>query len=213
MRKGPIGISGLAGSGKDTLADIFLYILGEKAVKYSFASPIKKIMEIFGFTKKQMTDRVLKESMDAYWGVTPRWLAQTIGTEMFRKLFREDVWVRLGERFIKNNHDGITIIPDVRFDNEAELIQKYDGVVIQISRREAGLEGSAAKHSSENGISGHLITGTINNDGDFENLIDMALNILKSNRYVHPHLTLDSDTVHSLIDKLQEEQNGIWKKV
>ena len=187
MRTGPIGICGLAGSGKDTLADILISILGEgKAVKYSFAYPIKRIAEIFGFTKRQFSDRTLKESIDPFWGVTPRWFAQTVGTEMFRKLFREDVWVRLAEKFIKSNVDKIVIVPDVRFDNEAELIQRFDGTIFHISRKEAGLVGESSKHASEKGISGHLITGSLLNNEGFDHLVDLDVNILKSNRYLHP---------------------------
>lgn len=208
MRKGPIGISGLAGSGKDTLADIFIHILGGNAVKYSMASTIKKICRLFGFTDKQLSDRILKETVDPFWGVSPRWFAQTIGTEMFRNLFRDDVWVRLCEKFIKSNPDKIIVIPDIRFDNEAELAQRYDGIVLHISRNESGLQGDTAKHASEKGISGHLVTGALVNNEGFEHLIDLALHILKSNRYIHPDTSLDSDQIQSIIVKLKADSQG-----
>ena len=95
-----IGISGLAHTGKDTLAN-FLKEKRKEIVIESFATPIKEIMvNYFGFTREQVYDQRLKEIEDKFWNITPRKLMQLIGTEMFRKNFRYDVWVKVFEKKI-----------------------------------------------------------------------------------------------------------------
>jgi hypothetical protein len=59
------------------------------------------------------------------------------------------------------------IIPDVRFDNEAEYITKRNGIVVEVVR--PGIEAMA--HASEKGVNKRFIAFTIHNDGDFDALL------------------------------------------
>ena len=125
-----IGISGLAHTGKDTLAN-FLKEKRKEIVIESFATPIKEIMvNYFGFTREQVYDQRLKEIEDKFWNITPRKLMQLIGTEMFRKNFRYDVWVKVFEKKILNNPNNFFVVADVRFNNEAEMVIRNNGIVI-----------------------------------------------------------------------------------
>jgi len=63
------------------------------------------------------------------------------------------------------------VIPDIRFDNEAEGVKEAGGVVWNIRRLGAsGLPGDLGQHESEVGIRSGLIDATIDNDGSIEEL-------------------------------------------
>ncbi len=83
-----IAFTGAARSGKSTCVDIVEAMLrsnGHTVTRRAFADPLKAGMQsIFGFTKEQMYDPVLKEQVDPRWGVTPRLVLQKVGTEWFR---------------------------------------------------------------------------------------------------------------------------------
>lgn len=166
MRADPvlIGICGEAGAGKDSAVSIFDSITASvfdsrfEINKMSFASPLKQIAEIFGFTKTQLTDRTAKEAVDPFWGISPRKFLQMTGTEMFRNVWRKDCWTRLAQRQIEGlsplktdvaiggarvfGEDGnvvtctslATFITDVRFPNEIEFIKGQGGIVVHIER-------------------------------------------------------------------------------
>ena len=168
-----IGITGKMHTGKDTLADMILSsdicdMNNTIYIQKSFAHPIKKIMtEIFGFTEESVYDQNAKEVVDSFWDITPRKLMQLIGTDMFREQFRDDVWIKLAEFEINNNHN--VIFSDVRFDNEAEMIHKHEGINVHIVRDEENQENKF-QHKSEGGINPNLIDIVIYNNGTIEDL-------------------------------------------
>ena len=182
----PIGITGLAGSGKDTavilpttfynVLDLYdkthitrqpcpgcnLSTMKEIAIHLQmpvrpFAGPLKEIAQDIGFTREQVYDPKLKNGVDPFWQITPRQFLQMCGTEMFRKVWRDDVWVELARKNIYKFRDHLTVdttdtmivfIPDVRFPNEAEMIKEEGGIVIRVSR-----PGTVEmNHASENQI-------------------------------------------------------------
>ena len=122
--------------------------------KMAFADPIRDIGEIFGFTRVQMTDRKLKETEDPFWGFSPRTFMQKVGTEMFRNCLRDDIWIKLLERRIKDLDNKLGVDPsmifitDVRFPNEAEAIKKMGGYIIKI-KREGFSKAGENLHPSE----------------------------------------------------------------
>jgi len=131
-----VGLVGRMKSGKDTLAE-FIKENATGSVKIiHMADTLKEIGLLFGFTKEQLNDQSLKEVVDPYWGVTPRYFLQLVGTEMFRNLFRQDVWTKLLERRIRANEDNVDlyIIADIRFPNEARMVQDLGGTVIRVFR-------------------------------------------------------------------------------
>lgn len=137
-----IGIAGQARSGKDTLANYLLddSNLGDNWSKSSFAQPIKNMLTAIGV---DCNDDV-KAKVDACFGVTPRHLMQTLGTEWGRHMIDGDIWVKA---FALLSAGKQVIVPDVRFENEADLVRD-NGVLIHITGR-GGISGS---HASENPI-------------------------------------------------------------
>jgi len=160
-----IGIAGAAGSGKDTLADYICARHG--ADRIALADPIKAILNsIFGFTKTSWDDRKWKESAVPMIGHSPRVLAQSLGTDWGRALC-EDIWVSKMIGRWRENECPLTVVPDVRFDNEAVFILRSGGMIIRVDRPDAA---PVAQHASEAGVQDQLVHLTINNDGSIEDL-------------------------------------------
>ena len=59
------------------------------------------------------------------------------------------------------------MITDIRFNNEAELIKSYGGIVIRITRKD---KVQVLKHQSENGINNNLVDYEIENNGTLREL-------------------------------------------
>jgi len=140
MRKKPlvIGIAGRMCSGKDTLAQFIKQLSGKKIEIVHMSDALKQVAGVFGFTHEQLNDQKLKCVTDEFWGITPRKFLQIVGTEMFRNLFRQDVWIhQLERRILENINDAdVFIIADIRFTNEANFIEKMHGLLIGIFREE-----------------------------------------------------------------------------
>lgn len=164
-----IGIHGHAGVGKDTVADYLARY--ENVYREAFADPLKAACAAaFGIPLDWFHDPDLKEQ-STHWNVTPRQIAQFVGTELFR-----DAILDLYENYSNSSHwvhllqcrlTGLSappegkgfyepgdtvIIPDVRFQDEANWIWENGGVIIHILRD--GCEGNVgiAGHASEFGL-------------------------------------------------------------
>lgn len=132
-----VGMCGNMGTGKDSALNFLMKFPELKCVKFAFADPIREIGKIFGFTMEQMTRRDLKEALDDFWNVSPRWFMQRVGTEMFRKQWRDDVWIALAHKRICDlilKNPRVIFISDVRFPNEAEFIHSIGGLVVRVQR-------------------------------------------------------------------------------
>tara|TARA_R110002111_G_scaffold121870_5_gene185640 strand:+ start:950 stop:1516 length:567 start_codon:yes stop_codon:yes gene_type:complete len=147
-----IGITGKIGSGKSTLAEM---LVKEGYTEYSFAQPLKKIGEIFGFSKEQLYGtQEQKLEKHSGWGISSRQFLQKIGTELFReqlpKILPEmniqyTVWVDLfRERYRKNK--GNYVISDVRFIDEEKAIRQLGGVIIRTQRDNKVTSKSKKEH-------------------------------------------------------------------
>ena len=143
------GLCGNAGTGKDSATIYLRNAKPDRVCTMAFADPIRSIGQIFGFTMEQMTDRQQKESVDKFWGITPRKFMQLVGTEMFRNQWREDVWVELlKHRIINTFGKDIIFVTDVRFPNEADAIHELGGRIVKITRDGFTKKG-ANLHDSE----------------------------------------------------------------
>jgi len=132
-----IGICGLIGSGKGTVADI---LVDQGFKKVSFADKLKDgVSTIFGWDRAMLegdTDesRQWREQRDDFWSnetkmeVTPRLVLQLFGTDCMRNGFDDGVWVSLLKKTILEN-PGNYVIPDVRFANEQQMIRSIDGEI------------------------------------------------------------------------------------
>jgi hypothetical protein len=170
-----IGIAGSAGSGKTTLAKA-LEARGFRII--AFADPIyEAVSAIVGLPVAALQQRGIKEKPLEWLGRSPRHLLQTLGTEWGRDSISQTIWIDIALH--RAEHFPDVVIPDVRFDNEARAIRANGGKVWKLSRDDyRPLERSACIHSSEAGVSDHLIDLTIDNDGPAERMIRAAFDAL-----------------------------------
>jgi len=141
-----IGICGLIGSGKGTVADYL--IKSHQFQKISFADKLKDaVSTLFDWDRnllegKTTESRQWREKTDEYWTneinreITPRYVLQVFGTECMREGFFDGIWVSLVKKKILDNPDTNWVIPDVRFPNEVDMIKSIGGKVIKIKRGE-----------------------------------------------------------------------------
>lgn len=149
-----IGIAGPARAGKDTLCSYMLDNLDGTWSRSSFADPIKEML-VIGVDCSDDAKAVIDERF-CY---TPRHMMQILGTEWGREMIHGNIWV---EAFARLNAGKCVIVPDVRFENEAELVREH-GVLIHLVGR-GGIEGN---HVSENAIEFKPGDIVIDNSRDF----------------------------------------------
>ena len=141
-----IGICGFKSSGKDTIGD---YLVKEYDFKkVSFASTLKDIISImFGWSRDKLEgitkeDREWREQIDPWWSETlkmpllsPRYVMQYFGTDLFRNHFHSDIWVKIIENKLNKyvKEDNI-VITDCRFNNEINMILQLGGNIIHVHR-------------------------------------------------------------------------------
>lgn len=166
-----IGLTGHAGNGKDTVAEMI------EGRRFSFAEPLKLFCKAtFDFTDEQVfgpsecrnrpDPRYTREDGAP---LTPRHALQTLGTEWGRACY-PDVWADLGVRratqwlseesdtvsvikgklvFSKCKPVRVAILTDCRFINEAKAIRAAGGEVWRIIRPGHVLPPEIANHPSE----------------------------------------------------------------
>ena len=132
-----IGLTGAAGSGKDTAADI----LREKHrfIKLSFAEPLYEMMSIVARRPVDvLRERFNKEGLIPGIGASPRKLGQTLGTEWGRNMINQNLWINHLDGRLEDieKHTGLKglVISDVRFQNEVDYVHSLGGEVWRIER-------------------------------------------------------------------------------
>lgn len=197
-----IAITGKAGSGKDTIAS-YLHERYYKCWIESFAKPLKEACAAaFGIPIENFQDTELKEQTDEFWKVSPRKIAQFVGTEMFRDQMKWLVpGMTDGEFWITRMHalltgqidttDGATydqedtiIIPDMRFQNEYRYVSDNGGLIIHLTREGADGTVGIPGHSSESGIIFDDTVYHITNNGSKEDLYAQVEEVLTASRTV-----------------------------
>lgn len=164
-----VGISGKAGSGKDTLAGF----LGEQGfIRIALAEPLRRfVSDITGLSMEELTAGPLKEApLDWLGGTSPRRLMQTIGTEWGREMIDESLWLKVAARRVEEARAGGAagvVIPDVRFENEAMLVRELGGSVVVVDRPGVA---SVADHASERPLPSWLVDHTVVNSGTLAQL-------------------------------------------
>ena len=144
MSKRIIGVCGLIGSGKDTIADYLVNI--HQFRRESFANSLKDaVAAVFGWDREMLegrskSSREWRECVDTWWAerlsiphLTPRWILQYWGTEVCRRAFHDDIWIAAVEHKLTKSQDDI-VISDCRFPNEIAAIKQQNGLVIRVKR-------------------------------------------------------------------------------
>lgn len=131
-----IAITGLKQSGKDTMGKHLINNYGY--THYAFADPIRDICRIIFDWDDRHFFGELKEIVDPFWGISPRWAMQWIGTEAFQYYLTADapnfaekigrnIWVK---KFInwyhKHSYENV-VITDMRFFHEKNGLQEEFG--------------------------------------------------------------------------------------
>lgn len=142
-----VAITGSAGSGKDSLANIVINNSKEKWVKLSFASHLKDVVALlFGFDRAMLEGdtpehRALREQPDKFWSkkmgkdFTPRQALQKIGTDLLRNQLYQNIWVDSLEQKLKNI-DCNVLITDCRFKNEIEMLKNLNATFVRMEFEE-----------------------------------------------------------------------------
>jgi len=199
-----IGVCGLIGGGKGTVADIL--VKEHSFEKLSFADNLKDMVAtVFSWPRHLLEgdtveSREWREKRDEWWStrlgienLTPRWVLQYWGTDVCRVNFHEDIWVASLERKIKKigigsvNKPHNFVIPDTRFPNEINMIRKLGGEVWGVRRGEdpdwminliQHGEEPHDIHPSEWSWVTSNIDHIINNDGTIEDLEQKVKSLL-----------------------------------
>ena len=175
-----VGITGYARSGKDTIGNYLIHKYDY--VQLAFATPLKAACgEVFSLTWEQLHGDQ-KETVDPFWGTTPRKLMQFTGTDLFRnalgKLCPEiggEIWVKALERKMQKMYEADPekcnkfVITDVRFPNECAFIKRLGGCVIRVNRHKEKKDLSKL-HASERYVPKMKVDRDINNHGTIKDL-------------------------------------------
>lgn len=111
-----IGITGKAGSGKSTTAQLLTDVCSERFLivqRVAFADALKQTCRDMGWNG-------VKDAKG-------RRLLQLIGTEAGRRCIGEDVWIN---KVVLGKAD-VVIIEDCRFDNEVAWVREQGGIILR----------------------------------------------------------------------------------
>ena len=199
-----IAISGLIGSGKDTVAD-YLVNLHEYR-RESFAGNLKDSMSaIFGWDREMLegrtkSSREWREQVDPWWSerlgiphLTPRWILQYVGTDVIRGKFHDDMWLASLENKLRKTTDDI-VISDVRFKNEVKMLKNLGAICIEVTRGDKpnwykdALSGNTSQlellkiHKSEYDWIGTDFDYTLDNNGTLDDVYTQVETVLSAKR-------------------------------
>ena len=170
-----IGLSGYARSGKDTVAE--LLVLNYEFKRKAFADGIRdalialnpilhdghrinEVVQMYGWDVAKAKDEV-------------RRLMQVMGTEVGRRLINEDVWA--WQLFNKITDGERIVIPDVRFHNEARMIEQHHGDVWRINRHN---HSAVNDHVSERAMDTYMFKHVIYNDSTLDELANQVFELM-----------------------------------
>ncbi len=180
-----IGLCGLARSGKDTVGQRLVECYGY--TRMALADPVREAALALD-PMVALTKGVQRWSLSARAAplsvVVDRWgweeakklpdvrrILQRLGTEVGRQLLSphgRSVWLDIAE--VRMDGFERVVITDVRFDDEASFIRDLNGVVMRVTRPNAGIGDANATHSSEAGIDRSLIDMAVHNTGTLQDL-------------------------------------------
>lgn len=121
--------------------------------------------------------------------ISPREILQKIGTELGRTMVYTNVWIDLLKSRIKQKNADVTLVTDIRFDNEAVVIRDFPNVTHSINVEIVSPTSPhviKTTHVSEAGVSERLIDHTfVNQYTGLTNLQDDVRDFLDVEVYVY----------------------------
>lgn len=179
-----IGLSGYAGSGKDTAAAV---LLEQGWSRVSFADVLREFLYAQDLylprcgLRGVFRPRRLNTLVDAHgWqhvkATEPsvRALLQRTGTEAGRGVLGSDVWV---DAAFERAPAGDLVVTDVRFPNEFDAIKARHGTMVRVER--PGTRPVNA-HKSETALDGHPFDATLVNVGTVGTLMSQLLTVAET---------------------------------
>lgn len=141
MQKLPqlIAVCGAKRAGKDTIASIMSNQYGYNHIK--IAQKLKSVCKIlFNFTDEQM-ESDCKDTIDAYWNISPRQAMQWLGTDVMQYQIQHllpnidrKFWIQSVINQIDMNPTIRYVISDLRFKHEVDELKKRNVFIIKVDR-------------------------------------------------------------------------------
>lgn len=198
-----IGLCGLIGSGKGTMAEHLMR--QHDFIGVSFAETLKDAAAcIFGWDRDMLEgdtteSRYEREQIDEWWSerlgfeTSPRSMLQFMGTEVMRNNLHPEIWVLATEMRILGIEELFVrtagrskpnfVISDVRFPNEIAMIRRNGGKIWHVRRGPLpdwfGKDDQSI-HESERAWNNEPMDAAIHNDGTIEQMCGTADVILDS---------------------------------
>ena len=187
-----IGISGKAGSGKDTAAKMLEVLYANPDISYEdfsnrkyknfadiqivhFADILKETVQVlFRIGEWETNTQEGKKTTIEWIGKTVRELLQGVGQGL-RDAIDPNLWIKV--LFANTENWSNYIIADVRYPNEVDAIKERNGILLRIDRKNAG----AGNHSSETALDNYKEWDVhIENNGSLESLFEAMKVFIKN---------------------------------
>ncbi len=188
-----IGLCGKARAGKDTVAALIAQETRRHVIRQGFADALKISAALaLGFDGAPEECIGFCDSLKVCGGISTtvehgpydiqevyvngRQYLQRYGTEAHRDIFGKDFWL---DAVLPQGRDDcdILVIPDVRFENEAQRIWDRGGELWRVVR--PGQDEVGAGHSSEAGIPDALVDRIVRNTSTVEDLSPLVRGYLQ----------------------------------
>lgn len=157
-----VALTGRAGSGKSTIAQILVDEGGY--VLHKMAEPLKDMLRAVGADEDMIEGDAKDEPSDLFCGRTPRYVMQTLGTEWGRNMIDPSFWSTLWRLTIPQ---GVPVVcDDLRFPNELECVCDMKARVFRVIGRQHSHVDT--NHESEKQLAAPL--PVINNTGSIAEL-------------------------------------------
>jgi hypothetical protein len=181
-----IGLTGYASSGKDTFAKSLKLRGGFERV--GFADAVKEMALVLDplliVPGENQNDLCYLSELVKFYGweeakkhESVRMYLQVLGTDAVRDIIGNDSWVRAAEaKVIGHLREGRSVVmTDVRFENEAQFIKSYGGIMVRIEREGVGPVNG---HISDTGVDMIAVDHVIFNNGSVDDLGQKASSLL-----------------------------------